>query len=108
VVLAVAKGSNQMSTRVRTWGTTWYSTKPPMMNATMPRTTKEARAVATYRRIRKTAKKSSAAPRSPWTTTIESAIAHIAIIGARYGRGGRRMGPMRVDSSMRSGRFSER
>ena len=46
-----------------------------------------------YRSSRNTAKNSSAAPRSRWTTTIPSAIAHIATIGARYGSGGRRDRP---------------
>ena len=41
-------------------------------------------------------------------TTIPSAIAHIATIGARYGSGGRRSGPSRVSCSMSSGRFSDR
>ena len=36
-------------------------------------------------------------------TTITSAIAHIASIGARYGRGGRRSGPRRVSCSTMSG-----
>ena len=40
--------------------------------------------------------------------TMPSAIAHIATIGARYGSGGSRIGPMRVDSSTSSGRFSDR
>ena len=61
-----------------------------------------------YRSSRKTAKNSSAAPRSRWTTTIPSAIAHIATIGARYGSGGSRIGPIRVSCSTRSARFSDR
>ena len=36
------------------------------------------------------------------------AMAHIATMGARYGIGGRRIGPMRVLSSASSERFSER
>ena len=71
-------------------------------------TTRLIRPVAAYTRARNTAKKSNAAPRSRWTTTIPSAIAHIATIGARYGSGGRRSGPSRVSCSISSGRFSDR
>ena len=40
--------------------------------------------------------------------TMPRAIVHIATIGARYGSGGSEIGPTFVDSSTRSGRFSDR
>ena len=41
-------------------------------------------------------------------TTMPRAIAHIATIGARYGSGGSRSGPIRVSCSTSSARFSDR
>ena len=43
-----------------------------------------------------------------WNEEEARAKAHIATIGARYGNGGSRSGPIRVSCSMSSGRFSER